>query len=216
MSFKISFWDRCIKFVHLKENKPAYACFGVWSGANVDKWNFIMSWARCKHHTIISNQRDTLLQRASKNFQTMISDKISIKYRLDLQNQWNLHVKWKANHYPDQSYSVCVRWVFLSDYTKNVDSNIAPKTRAIINIDMLHVLRLNNDYMLHDSFNSNFYTVFLIEVCILFTTTVCVWYANFIEIENPIVGLIMIVVWKFKTARWSEVACCLENDSIIW
>ena len=53
----------------------------------------------------------------------------------------------------------------------------------------------------------------LIELCVLFTTkpcsthTICdwslyflifVWYANFIDIENPIVVFIMIVVWNFR------------------
>ena len=45
--------------------------------------------------------------------------------------------KQKANQYTDQSYSVCVRWVFLKDFTKHVDSNIGPKIGAIVNIDML-------------------------------------------------------------------------------
>ena len=66
-------------------------------------------------------------------------------------------------------------------------------------------------------------------MCVLFTTkpssthTECdwslhclvfVWYANFINIENPIVVFIMTVVWKFYAAHWSEVSSCLENDSI--
>ena len=53
--------------------------------------------------------------------------------------------KRKANQYTDQSYSLCVRWVFLKDFTKHVDSNIGPKTRAIVNIDILFYL--NNAYM---------------------------------------------------------------------
>ena len=40
---------------------------------------------------------------------------------------------------------------------------------------------------------------------------VCFWYANFIVIEYPIVGFILIVVWKFKTALWSEVSRCLKT-----
>ena len=59
------------------------------------------------------------------------------RYRLDLQNQWNLHIKQKAKKYTDQSYSACVRLVFLIDFTKHVDSKIAPKTRGIIIIDIL-------------------------------------------------------------------------------
>ena len=77
-----------------------------------------------------------------------------------------------------------------------MDSKIAPKTRAKVNIDMLFYM--NNACMSH-----------LIEVCILFTTKpcsthtkcdwslyclICVLYANFIEIEDPIVVFIMIVV----------------------
>ena len=49
-----------------------------------------------------------------------------------------------TNQY-NESYSVCVRWVFLKDFTKHVDNNIAPKTRALVNIDMLFYL--NNAYM---------------------------------------------------------------------
>ena len=54
--------------------------------------------------------------------------------------------KRKANQYTDQSYSLCVRWVFLKDFTKkNVGRIVGPKTRAIVNIDMLFYL--NNAYM---------------------------------------------------------------------
>ena len=49
-----------------------------------------------------------------------------------------------------------------------MDSKIAPKTRAIVNIDMLFYM--NNDCISHYTFKWNFLcTVFLIEVCILFT-----------------------------------------------
>ena len=53
--------------------------------------------------------------------------------------------KRKANQNTDQSYSVCVRWVFFKDLQKNMDSKKGPKTRAIVNIDMLFYL--NNAYM---------------------------------------------------------------------
>ena len=82
---------------------------------------------------------------------------------------------------------------------------IASKTRAIVNIDMLFYM--NNDCISHYAFKSNFLcTVFLIEVCIWFTTKpcsthtkcdwslyclFCVWYANFIDTEDPIVVFIM-------------------------
>ena len=98
---------------------------------------------------------------------------------------------------------------FFQDFTKHVASKIAPQTQAIVNIDMLFYM--NNACISHYTFKSNFYcTVFFIEVCILFTTKLCsihikrdwslyclfcVWYANFIEIEDPIV-VFMIVVWK--------------------
>ena len=133
-------------------------------------------------------------------------------------------------HWP--SYSECVCGVFLHDFTKYVDSKIAPKTRAIVNIYMY------NASMSHCTFKSNFLcTVFLIEVFILFTTKPCsthtkcdwslycfiaigqcigwlsVWYANFIDFEDPITICLDIVVWKFWPARWSEVSHCLENDS---
>ena len=117
---------------------------------------------------------------------------------LDLQNQWNLHIKQKANQYTDQSYPECVWCVFLQNFTKHVDSEMAPKTRAIVNIDVL--CYINNACMSQCTFKSNFLcTVFLTEVCILFTTKlcsthikcdwslyclVCIWYANFIEIED--------------------------------
>ena len=68
---------------------------------------------------------------------------------MDLQNQWNLHIKQKANQYIDQSYSECVWCVFLQDFTKHVDSKIAPKTRAIVNIDMLFYM--NNACMSHSN-----------------------------------------------------------------
>ena len=42
-----------------------------------------------------------------------------------------------------------------------------------------------------------------------------VWYANFIDFEDPIDICLEIVMWKFKPARWSEVSRCLENDSKI-
>ena len=41
-------------------------------------------------------------------------------------------------------------------------------------------------------------------------------YANFIDFEYPIDICFEIVVWKFKTARWSEVSRCLENDSKLY
>ena len=56
------------------------------------------------------------------------------RYWLDLENQWNLHNKQKANQYTDHSYSACVWCVFLQDFTKHVDSKIAPRTRAIVNL----------------------------------------------------------------------------------
>ena len=95
---------------------------------------------------------------------------------------------------------------------KHVDSKIAPKTQALVIIDMLFYR--NNACMSHWTFKSIFLcTVFLIEVFILFTTKpcsthtkcdwslyclVCVWYANFTEIEDPIVVFIMIVLWNFR------------------
>ena len=39
------------------------------------------------------------------------------RYRLDLQNQYNLHTEPKANQYTDQSYSVSVRWIVLKHFT---------------------------------------------------------------------------------------------------
>ena len=42
-----------------------------------------------------------------------------------------------------------------------------------------------------------------------------VWYANFIDFEDPIDICLEIVVWKFNPARWSEVLHCLENDTSI-
>ena len=47
--------------------------------------------------------------------------------------------------------------VFLQDFTKHVDSKIAPKTRAIINIDMLFYM--NNDCISHYAFKSIFYAL---------------------------------------------------------
>ena len=69
----------------------------------------------------------------------------SFSKQRDSSHQWNLRIKQKANQYSDQSYSVCVGWVFLKDFTKHVDRNTAPKTLSIINIDMLFYL--NNAYM---------------------------------------------------------------------
>ena len=151
---------------------------------------------------------------------------------MDLQNQLNVHIKQKANQYTGQSYSECVWCVFLQDFTRHVDSKIAPKTRAIVSIDMLFYM--NDACMSHCTFKWNI-LCFLIEVCILFTTKPCsihtkrtlntigqcigwlsVWYAHLIDFEDPITICLEFVVWKFQPARWSEVSRCLENDSKQW
>ena len=44
--------------------------------------------------------------------------------------------------YTDQSYSECVLCVFLQDFTKHMDSKIAPKTQAILIIDMLFYMNI--------------------------------------------------------------------------
>ena len=81
-----------------------------------------------------------------------------------------LHIKQKANHYTDHSYSVSVRWVFLKGLTYPVDSHIAPKTQTIINVDIL-IKTIFLKLCLHVTFKSDFlYALFLIEVCVLLTT----------------------------------------------
>ena len=67
----------------------------------------------------------------------------------------NWHIKQKVNQCTGQSYTECVRCVFLQDFTKHVDSKIAPKTRAIVNINMLFYM--NNDFISHYTFKSNFF-----------------------------------------------------------
>ena len=62
----------------------------------------------------------------------------------------------ETNQYTDQSYSECVRCVF-QDFTKHVDSKIAPKTRAIVIIDM--IFYMNNVCMSHCIFKSIFYAL---------------------------------------------------------
>ena len=66
-------------------------------------------------------------------------------HRLDLQNQNEICIFKKANLYTEQSYSLCDRWVFLKDFTKNVDRYKRLNTLAIINSDILFYL--NNAYM---------------------------------------------------------------------
>ena len=83
--------------------------------------------------------------------------KIFTQIVIEFQNQWNLHIKQKANQYTDQSYSECVWCVFLPDFTKHVDSKIAPKTQAIVFIDMLFYMK--NTCMSHCTFKSNFYAL---------------------------------------------------------
>ena len=40
-------------------------------------------------------------------------------YRMDLQTQWNLHIKQKVNQYTDQSYSECVQLVVFKGLIEN-------------------------------------------------------------------------------------------------
>ena len=110
--------------------------------------------------------------------------------------------KWKANQYTDQSHSVCVRWVFLKDFSKHVDSNIAPKTRATVNIDMLFYL--NNAYMSHYTFLC---TVFLIEVYVLFTTKP---YSTHTKMRLVIVLFCLYLICRFHWDWRSN--CCLYYD----
>ena len=82
---------------------------------------------------------------------------------LDLQNLWNLHIKQKANQYTDQSYSECVWCVFLQDFTKHMDSKIAPKTQAyaILHEECLHVtLHFQIEFFMHCLLNWSVYFVY--------------------------------------------------------
>ena len=101
-----------------------------------------------------------------------------------------------------------------------MDSNIGPKTRAIVNIDMLFYL--NNAYMLHNTFLC---TVSLIEVCILFTTKPCSTHTK-MRLVIVLFGLCLICKYHcdWRSNRWlyydrrvkildRSLSRCLENDS---
>ena len=75
-----------------------------------------------------------------------------------------------------------------------MNSKIAPKTRAIVNIDMLFYM--NNACMSHCTFQIEFLcTVFFIDVCILFTTkpysthTKCDWSLYFWFVFDMVISL---------------------------
>lgn len=55
------------------------------------------------------------------------------RFLLDRQTQCNLHIKKKTNQHTNQSFSVCVRRVFLKGFTK-----YRAKTQAMISFDMLY------------------------------------------------------------------------------
>ena len=108
-------------------------------------------------------------------------------------------------------------WKVYDNANEDDDNNNGQRTNfdqksSLEPLAQVSLKRMENWINERSALLQKFCTVFLIEVCVLFTTTpclthtecdwslyclVCVWYANFIDIKDSIIVFIMIIVWKF-------------------